>query len=468
MQFEQPRLISIPFANEGSKNVIPDPEYSDPSINNATMQKGFPNITMVPEQAGGKPPQGQDFNGILNLITEHLKFYSSGGQFRFDATFASLIGGYPKGSVLQNDTGEITYISLVDNNTENFNTSESILNWRVFGGDIEIGTKNGQVPIWNQTIGKWEPGFISGKKLGELVFLPYDEDETTLGLFQISYNQNTPLPINAYPDADIAKLACPSVYNNTADFFYRCDNEDGSGRNVSGNILMLPAAAKYFFRGFDPNGGAEQYQYQDWAIENISGGLGYVRGNGLQGIAASGAFSYTNLGDGLSVVTNQNGEPFYSFDFNAARVVKASNETRPMNISAFRVFMKIYDSATAPVGMNVDELVKSFNSMAGLKLNRSEAYGIDQNWVDVTSERVVNTFYLAPDYPIHLYAAARSTSSIATTMSITIDGVDYFGPPSNDSSSIFSICMQIPAGSTYSFRPSNPNYTSLSVREQRK
>ncbi len=72
-----PTLIPEPFAEEGTKNVIPaeSPGASEP---NASWARGFPPVTMLNRQAGGKPPLGNDFNGILNALSQHLFFTQSG------------------------------------------------------------------------------------------------------------------------------------------------------------------------------------------------------------------------------------------------------------------------------------------------------------------------------------------------------------------------------------------------------
>ena len=72
-----PSIIPEPFAEHGAKNVIPEesPGASEP---NASWTQGFPPVTMLNRQAGGKPPLGQDFNGILNALSQHLFFTQSG------------------------------------------------------------------------------------------------------------------------------------------------------------------------------------------------------------------------------------------------------------------------------------------------------------------------------------------------------------------------------------------------------
>ena len=75
-----PVLIPEPFAEDGSKNVIPaqSPGTTEP---NASWNLGFPPITMLNRKAGGKPPLGADFNGVLHALSQHIFFAQSGCVF---------------------------------------------------------------------------------------------------------------------------------------------------------------------------------------------------------------------------------------------------------------------------------------------------------------------------------------------------------------------------------------------------
>ncbi|EOG9640571.1 tail fiber protein [Proteus mirabilis] len=120
---KNPKLISKPFAQNGQKNVIPEKYEASMESNQATWDQGFGQITMLPVSAGGLPPKGQDFNGILNQISETLVHISKGGVFKFSADYAVAINGYPKGAILQSEDEKKYYQSLIDNNKVNFNTA---------------------------------------------------------------------------------------------------------------------------------------------------------------------------------------------------------------------------------------------------------------------------------------------------------------------------------------------------------
>lgn len=89
----------------------------------ASIAEGFPPKTMQDPTTTGIPPQGQDMNAFLKLISTHGYFLSAGGRYRWDSALVAASGGYPAGFVLQSDDGLSEFVSLVNNNTTNFNTA---------------------------------------------------------------------------------------------------------------------------------------------------------------------------------------------------------------------------------------------------------------------------------------------------------------------------------------------------------
>lgn len=146
----RPTNIDLPFAVSGTKNTIPD---APTGSNLASYTQGFPPITMLPIASGGIPPDGDDFNGILYNITSHTLWVNAGGQYIFDAALSSAIGGYPKGMVLQNNALNASYVSLIDNNTNNFNTDPSQIGvtWGAYSGaafsNVSITTTGGTTTL---------------------------------------------------------------------------------------------------------------------------------------------------------------------------------------------------------------------------------------------------------------------------------------------------------------------------------
>lgn len=142
----RPSNYPLPFANSGTKNTIPTPATG---TGKASFTEGFPAVTMMPIVAGGIPPEGKDFNGILYDITTHTVWVNAGGQYQFDAALSAEIGGYPAGMVLQNNAGTASYVSAVANNTTDFNTTPSSIGtlWLPYSGkafsNVTINTTGG-------------------------------------------------------------------------------------------------------------------------------------------------------------------------------------------------------------------------------------------------------------------------------------------------------------------------------------
>lgn len=158
MQANQtPRRLPLPFAANGLKNDIPEDSQGTTSPGAATLNDGFPRATMLPPSSGGVPPSGKDFNGILNLLAQTVRWVQAGGSFIYDSDFAKdpNVGGYPKNAVLLRADGQGFWMSTADNNTTDPDATDgSARNW--------ISTN----PDWSATSG---PGAILNKPNG---FLP--------------------------------------------------------------------------------------------------------------------------------------------------------------------------------------------------------------------------------------------------------------------------------------------------------
>ncbi len=129
-----PSKIQLPFAHSGTKNTIPVASQIGITAGAASFTDGFPPLTFTPISAGGVPPAGGDFNGILNAITAVQQWQSAGGIFKWDSAFATAIGGYPAGAILQSSANTISWLNLADNNSTNPDATDgSAANWASLG-----------------------------------------------------------------------------------------------------------------------------------------------------------------------------------------------------------------------------------------------------------------------------------------------------------------------------------------------
>lgn len=112
-----PAKFLAPFAQGDTSRVeIP---YTTTDATRASQFAGFPPLTMQPPEAGGVPPQGEDFNGAMNQVARVAWWVLLGSSFPFDSTFATnaAINGYPSGAVLQRADGTGFWLNTADNVT---------------------------------------------------------------------------------------------------------------------------------------------------------------------------------------------------------------------------------------------------------------------------------------------------------------------------------------------------------------
>lgn len=112
-----PLKSAVPFADSGNKNAIPVASQIGVTPGAASFTDGFPPLTMTPLAAGGVPPYGADFNGILNFLSAAARWQQAGGAYPYDAAFSTAIGGYPQGAMLKKSLGEGYWLNLAENNS---------------------------------------------------------------------------------------------------------------------------------------------------------------------------------------------------------------------------------------------------------------------------------------------------------------------------------------------------------------
>lgn len=120
-----PAKIQVPFATSGDKVTIPIPSQIGINDGRASWVTGFVPLNAAPLSSGGVAPFETDFNGIFNQITAIQQWQCAGAGFKYDATFATAIGGYPAGAKLTSTSGTQVWSSLVDNNLTDPNGGSS-------------------------------------------------------------------------------------------------------------------------------------------------------------------------------------------------------------------------------------------------------------------------------------------------------------------------------------------------------
>lgn len=123
MPISIPKFFQKAFAQNGSKQDIP--VTGDTSGGRASYDVGFPPVTRVPIVAGGIPPWGTDFNGVLYDLSQAIQYLQSGVTFPFDQDFADAIGGYSVKAIVA-DPSDPTI--LWQNNNANNTLTPSVPN----------------------------------------------------------------------------------------------------------------------------------------------------------------------------------------------------------------------------------------------------------------------------------------------------------------------------------------------------
>lgn len=137
-----PPKFPIVWGNSaGSAYIRSIPEASQIGVTNcaASLTDGFPPLTFTPSSAGGCPPFGQDFNGILKQVTQWSQWVQAGGPVFYDSSFATSIGGYPKGTILSSTiVPGYRWLSTAENNTTDPDAGGA--GWVQDPGQVPTGT----------------------------------------------------------------------------------------------------------------------------------------------------------------------------------------------------------------------------------------------------------------------------------------------------------------------------------------
>ena len=132
-----PIYIPAVFAVNGVKNTIQKTLQVGQSDQDATWNNGWGTVTFTPIASGGKPPKGQDFNGIFNAFGQHIVHIQNGNRYKFDQGVIDNFGGYESGAIIQSDDETKEFRSLVDSNTANPNSGIGT-SWEIYAGQGSV------------------------------------------------------------------------------------------------------------------------------------------------------------------------------------------------------------------------------------------------------------------------------------------------------------------------------------------
>ena len=122
-------------ASAGGSYIRTPPNTSQIGISNgaASFPDGFPPNCFLSTLSGGIPPDGRDFNGILNVLSAWAQWFQASGPVSYDSSFCTSIGGYPKGAtLLSTSTAGLIWYNTAENNTTDPDGG-SPANWRSWG-----------------------------------------------------------------------------------------------------------------------------------------------------------------------------------------------------------------------------------------------------------------------------------------------------------------------------------------------
>lgn len=297
-----PQILSGAFAYNGEKNTIPE-EPTGSFL--ASIQEGFPPITMMPKKNGGQPPEGKDFNGIFNLMSQFYFFTQNGGTYTFNQSVSDAIGGYPEGARLwyvDSSTGEASLLrSTKGNNTDNFVTNPEVIGTSWVLDIVTQGYVQEQLePVKAAIVARLPAGFVA------------------------AWPGNTP------PDGWLVCNGSAVSRTTYADLFAAIGTTFGAGDGST--TFKLPDYQGDFLRGYLSGTSSAIGTRQAEGLPNISGYISYLL-MGEDGQKSDGALSAT-LQVGNRLTNAGTGSAWKQLNFSAKNsnaIYGANSHVTPRN-----------------------------------------------------------------------------------------------------------------------------------------
>ena len=137
----KPYAMPQPFGAGNSANYVMP--FANSTGGHFNFADGFDSVFAAPKSNNGQYVLRTQMNGIGNLATRYEFFRRVGGIVTFDPDLATAIRGYPRGAILDcvSSSDIMKVISLVDNNTYNFNANGiDNVNWAVLNSEKAVGS----------------------------------------------------------------------------------------------------------------------------------------------------------------------------------------------------------------------------------------------------------------------------------------------------------------------------------------
>ena len=282
----QPSFMAQPFSQSGDKNLIPN--TGGDLLGNASLALGFPQVTEVPIELGGVPPQRKDFNGILYLLSTFAFFAQGGGVFTYSAT-----ANYTKPAVVIYNN--IFYFCIKENGVDSAN-----------GVNDPTDTE-----YWIPLIDYLLEGLAVGTPIGTIIMWASATNPQDGGVWLDCNGQSC----TAYP-----KLVA-IVGNNVPDLqglFPRCVGSQDLSVTIDGTTTTQTFS-----------GGSVGDKTAD-AIRNITGTFNAVWEKNITQVY-TGAFTQTDGNQDNEADGQGGGKKVWGFD--ASKVVPVGAENKPVSVS---------------------------------------------------------------------------------------------------------------------------------------
>lgn len=219
-----PAKIKTPFASTGAKNTIPELATGGTIADGlAAMDSGFPSTTLTPRSAGGVPPHGEDFNGILYTMSAKLQASDAGAKYPFDATFSTSIGGYPNGAAVMSSDLAGEWLNTTDANSTNpEGTATTSTGWVPlnFAGSSAISISTANVTMTCLEAAR-QVLVLSGALTGNrFLYVPTWAKHWTIinkctGAFSVIVSTVSGVATASIPSGTIANVYCDGALNIT-------------------------------------------------------------------------------------------------------------------------------------------------------------------------------------------------------------------------------------------------------------